>query len=64
VAAKKIFPVLMDEQEMAEFKQLAKSYGLPLASLIRRLLVLELKRNKFVDSVSACDCQVNDVEGL
>jgi hypothetical protein len=64
VAAKKIFPVLMDEQEMAEFKQLAKSYGVPLASLIRRLLTVQLERSKCVDSVSACDCQVNDVEGL
>jgi hypothetical protein len=46
MAAKKIFPVLMDEQELAEFKQLAKVRGVSLGALIRSLLVLELERKE------------------
>jgi hypothetical protein len=42
MAAKKIFPVSMSEQEIAEFKQLAKVRGVSLGALIRSLLLEEL----------------------
>jgi hypothetical protein len=56
VAAKKIFPVSMDEQQIAEFKQLAKSYGVPLGALIRDLLVQELESAKYMNDIGACNC--------
>jgi hypothetical protein len=60
VAAKKIFPVSMSEQEKVEFQQLAKARGVPLGALIRDLLVMELERGKGVD---ACDCREKEWSG-